>query len=183
MKLLSLATPFVLSLALLSPIPALADTSAHIDPAGARGGHAHKPIKWSRGGQASTVAPPRDARIWAAIQLALRNSSRMAYSQSGSRGYLPMNSYPPATDCSGFATWVMRRAGYNVPLSTTYTFMNQGHAVAQNPIYMHLGDLVIYSGHMEVYVGHGMTVGHGSPGVHWHSWNYRPVLTVRRIGR
>lgn len=178
MKLLTL-TPFVISLALLAPASALADTSAH---AHSRGGHAHKPIKWSRGGHASVPVAPRDARLWRAIQLALRNSGRMSYSQSGSRGYLPMNSYPPATDCSGFATWVLRMGGTYVPLSTSYSFMNEGRAVPASTRYMRIGDLVVYSGHVEVYVGHGRTVGHGSPGVHWHSWNYRSVVGVRRIG-
>lgn len=170
----SLFTPFILALALAAPAPALAGT--------ARGGHAHPPIKWSRGGHAASTVAPRDARIWKAIQLSLRYSGRMAYSQSGSRGYLPLNSYPPATDCSGYATWVMRMAGYNVPLSTTYTFLGQGRGIPASTRYMRLGDLVIYNGHMEVYVGGGRTVGHGSAGVHWHSWNYRPVISVRRIG-
>jgi cell wall-associated NlpC family hydrolase len=105
----------------------------------------------------------------------------MAYSQSGSRGYLPMNSFPPATDCSGWATWVLRMGGINVPLSTTYTFMGQGRAIPISQRYLKLGDLVIYNGHVEVYVGNGRTVGHGSPGIHWHYWSYRPVIGVRRF--
>lgn len=172
MKTLSLI-PFVLSLALLAPATAPAAGVA-------RGGMSHAPIH-ARGGQSVSPTAARDARVWKAIQLALRNSSRMAYSQSGSRGYLPLNSFPPATDCSGFATWLERMGGANVPLSTSYTFAVSGQAVPADPRYMRLGDVVVYSGHVEVYVGGGRTVGHGSPGVHWHSFNYRPVLTVRRF--
>lgn len=170
-------TPFVLSLALLAPTSSWADTSAHV-----RGGHAHAPIKWQRGGHAAVPGIARDTRMWLAIRLSLQNSGRMSYSQSGSRGYLPMNAVPPATDCSGYATWVLRKAGIYVPLSTSYTFMYEGRSVPASARYMRIGDIVVYSGHVSVYVGHGMTVGHGRAGIQRHPFNYRPVLTVRRFG-
>lgn len=147
--------------------------------------HTKPPVKhrhtWVRGGHAKVIAPSHAARVWKAIVLSLRHSGSMAYSQSGSRGYLPMNSYPPATDCSGYATWLLRMGGIYVPLSTSYTFMGEGRAIPISQRYLRLGDIVIYNGHVEVYVGNGRSVGHGSPGVHWHTWNYRPVIGVRRF--
>lgn len=168
----------------LSLIPVLALTLA-IAPAsalaGTHGGHATAPIKWQRGGQAVAPAPDRKALMGIALRLALRDSSRMAYSQSGSRGYLPIGQVPPATDCSGFATWALRNAGIDVPLSTSYTFMGEGRSVPADPRSMQIGDIVVYSGHVAVYLGGGLTVGHGSPGAHLSPYNYRPVLSVRRF--
>lgn len=174
---MSFATPVIASAHVKSPHPVLTPP--------AKRQHAKAPVKhrhtWQRGGHAVVIAPSHASRVWKAIQLSLRSSGSMAYSQSGSRGYLPMNSFPPATDCSGWATWVLRMGGINVPLGTTYTFMNWGRAIPTSERYLKLGDMVIYNGHMEVYVGNGRTVGHGSPGIHWHSWNYRPVIGVRRF--
>lgn len=171
MKRLSLIT-LLLAFAFATPASALAHgTSGH-------GGHAHVPVKWQRGGQ-SVV--PRDQLVLGAIRMAAEQSSRMSYSQSGSRGDIPVGRVPLATDCSGFATWALRSAGVDVPLSTSYTFAVEGIGVPADPRVMHVGDIVVYDGHVEVYIGGGRTAGHGSPGLHYHAFNYRPVVAVRRF--
>lgn len=175
MKLLSL-TPFVLSLALLAPATSPAAGVA-------RGGKAHTPVKWQRGGHASTSVAPAQERLMGAIRLAIAKANQMNYSQSGSRAFLPLapGAVPPATDCSGFATWALRSAGANVPLSTSYTFLSEGRSVALSTSALVPGDVIVYSGHVAVYIGGGMTAGHGRAGVQLHPWNYRPVIGARRL--
>lgn len=128
----------------------------------------------------------------------LVGGNTLAYSQSGSRSYFPSwPRLPPATDCSGFVTWVFWQAGigasvgYFGPGSSvgwTGTLGNQGILVRTNQP-LAIGDLVLYPsssaggypwGHVEVYIGHGLTEGHGSVGIHVHVYNYRPVGQVRR---
>jgi cell wall-associated NlpC family hydrolase len=141
----------------------------------------HKRHVWQRGGHAVVVQPSHASRMFKALRLALARQGGMAYSQSGSRGYLPMSTVPPATDCSGFATWALRMAGIDAPLSTSYSFMYQGRSVPISQRYLKIGDLIIYNGHVAVYFGGGMTYGHGTPGIHVNRWDYRPVIGVRRF--
>jgi hypothetical protein len=124
----------------------------------------------------------------------------LAYSQRypGRQYFPPWPRLPPATDCSGFVTWVLYQSGvgasvgYFGPGSSvgwTGTLGRQGVVVQANKP-LHIGDIVLYGsrstgsypwGHVEVYIGHGQTEGHGSVGVHVHAYNYRPVGQVRRL--
>lgn len=114
--------------------------------------------------------------------------SSLAYSQSSSRSYFPpWPRLPPATDCSGFVIWWYYQAGvgaavgYYGPGSSvgwTGTLLHQGILVRGK---LQVGDMVIYYGHVEMYIGHGMTEGHGSVGVHLHAYNYRPIDEIRRV--
>ena len=138
----------------------------------------------------------RKERATALIALAHANlvGQNMAYSQSD-RGYFPpWPAVQSSGDCSSFATWVMYeagvgyRVGYLGPGSSigwTGTLSRQGKHVGRNAP-LHVGDLLFYGGgypygHVEVYLGHGLSEGHGSPGIHVHPYNYRPVSEIRRM--
>lgn len=171
----SVASP---SLASASRTPPTPTTKIAVKPPVTK--HKHKSI-WHRGGPAIVIERSHASRMFEALRLAFAHQGSMAYSQSGSRGYLPLGRVPYATDCSGFATWALRNAGIDVPLSTSYSFMYQGRAVPTSQRYLRIGDLIIYNGHVAVYFGGGMTYGHGTPGIHINRWDYRPVIGVRRF--
>lgn len=115
----------------------------------------------------------------------------LTYSQSGSRGYLPAYPrLPPATDCSGYVTWVFHSVGLSdpngfgySPVGWTGTLAKHGVVVSASKV--RIGDLVFYGGgypfgHVTVYVGHGMVSSHGSRGIKLVPITYRPVSQVRR---
>lgn len=120
--------------------------------------------------------------------------SSWPYCQSGQRSYFPAwPRLPPCTDCSGFATWVAYQSGYGAavgylgpgsPVGWTGTLGRQGIPVnANGPL--QVGDFVFYGfgfpwGHVAVYIGHGMVISHGGPGMHELPYNYRAVGQVRR---
>jgi hypothetical protein len=120
------------------------------------------------------------------------------YSQGASRSYFPpWPRVPPATDCSGYATWVLAQAGagahiaYFGPGSSvgwTGTLTVQGHLVKPGAPLL-VGDLVFYPsssargppwGHVAVYEGHGLVASHGGVGINVLPYNYRPVGEIRR---
>lgn len=127
-------------------------------------------------------------RVLAAVKDAELHSWEMAYSQSWSRADLPaFPAVPLATDCSGWAIWVQRHAGIDLPMGWTGTLGVEGWRVASpSTSTLRVGDLVFYGpfphSHVEVYIGGGLTAGHGSPGIHVRPWNsdYRGVGQVRR---
>jgi cell wall-associated NlpC family hydrolase len=128
-------------------------------------------------------------RVLAATSDARTHAYAMAYSQSWTRTNLPaFPSVPRATDCSGYATWVLRHAGVNPGGHTfvgwTGTLGREGWAVSASTSSMHVGDLVFYGGfpysHVAVYIGRGLVSSHGSPGIHVEPFNYRSVSAVRR---
>lgn len=123
----------------------------------------------------------------------------LAYCQSGERSYFPpWPLLPPCTDCSGFVTWIAYQAGFGAsvgyygsgsPVGWTGTLTVQGFLVRPNQP-LQVGDIVLYPsssargppwGHVEMYIGHGQTVGHGGVGVSIHAYNYRPVGEIRRL--
>lgn len=118
----------------------------------------------------------------------------LPYCQSGQRSYFPAwPRIPPCTDCSGFATWVAYQSGYGAavgylgpgsPVGWTGTLGHQGIPVNGNGP-LHIGDFIFYGpgypwGHVTVYIGHGMVISHGGPGIHELPYNYRAVGIVRR---
>jgi cell wall-associated NlpC family hydrolase len=98
---------------------------------------------------------------------------------------------PRHTDCSGYVTWVYYQAGLSDPNANGYrggftgTLVAHGTPVRPNGP-LHVGDLV-FNGpsasnttHVSIYIGHGLTSGHGRAGIQIHPWNYRIVVAIRR---
>ncbi len=120
------------------------------------------------------------------------------YSQSGSRSiFPPWPRVPPATDCSGYVTWVLAQAGAGAhigyfgpgsPVGWTGTLTVQGHLIKPGAPLL-VGDLVFYPsssargppwGHVAVYEGRGLVASHGGIGINILPYNYRPVGEIRR---
>lgn len=98
---------------------------------------------------------------------------------------------PHNTDCSGFVTWVYYQAGLPDPNGTGYrggftgTLVAHGISVAPGGP-LHVGDLV-FNGpsasnttHVSIYIGHGLTMGHGRFGIQVHTYAYRTVVAIKR---
>lgn len=98
---------------------------------------------------------------------------------------------PHHTDCSGYVTWVYYQSGLPDPNGLSYTggytgtLVNHGIAVQPGGP-LHVGDLV-FNGpsasnttHVAIYIGHGLTSGHGAFGIHINQYNYRTVVAIRR---
>lgn len=106
--------------------------------------------------------------------------------------------YPRASDCSSSTTWMLWDAtrrydcedflnGTRWQSGYTGTQQNHGRRVTGRKM---IGDLVFYGDqgggvaeHVAVYVGGGLVISHGGPGVHLLAWDYRPVNEVRRYVR
>lgn len=105
----------------------------------------------------------------------------------------PYPDVPRHTDCSGYVTWVFYQAGLPDPnglgFSGGFTGTLVVHGVPISPTsatHLHIGDL-IFNGpsannttHVSIYVGHGISSGHGRFGIQLHQWNYRTVVAIRR---
>jgi cell wall-associated NlpC family hydrolase len=70
------------------------------------------------------------------------------------------NSFSKGIDCSHFVWRVFKEAGYDVPYRSSSALAKSVKRV-KNPI---PGDLVLYRGHVGIYVGNGMMVHHGRSG-------------------
>ena len=87
-------------------------------------------------------------------------------------------------DCSGFVNKVYAHFGYSVARNSA-ALRSAGKEV-KNPSESNMlpGDIICYSGHVAIYIGNGQIV-HASTaksGVKVsNSWNYKTVLTVRRV--
>jgi peptidoglycan hydrolase-like protein with peptidoglycan-binding domain len=97
---------------------------------------------------------------------------------------------PRHTDCSGYVTWVYYQSGLPDPNGLGYTggytgtLITHGVSVPRGAP-LHIGDLIINGGwpsgsHVSIYIGHGLSSGHGRFGIQIHQWNYRAVLSIRR---
>lgn len=103
--------------------------------------------------------------------------------------------YPPESDCSSSTTWMhwdgTRR--YKLRDYVNGTGWLAGYTGTQQQMgkrvtgHMLPGDLVFYGNqgggiaeHVAVYIGNGLVISHGGPGVHKLAWDYRPVNEVRR---
>jgi cell wall-associated NlpC family hydrolase len=99
---------------------------------------------------------------------------------------------PPATDCSGMATYILYQDGVGAavgyygpgsPVGWTGTLRHQGqHISTTNTKYLYPGDLLFYHdwGHVAVYIGAGLVVSHGGTGVNILSYTYSTIDEVRR---
>jgi len=107
-------------------------------------------------------------RIVAAAAWGYYNRDSISYTQGSSRlsDFDPPPNVPGATDCSGFVRWCYLSAGAPDPGTWTGNQINNGRAIT--PAELQPGDLVFYgnpdsqSGHVDIYVGGGQTVGHGA---------------------
>lgn len=87
-------------------------------------------------------------------------------------------------DCSAFVRAVYKNFGVSLP-RTSYEQRSVGRAVSVSDI--RPGDIVCYSGHVAIYAGNGQIV-HASNskpypagGIKVSKYNYRTIITVRRI--
>lgn len=83
-------------------------------------------------------------------------------------------------DCSGFVQSVYANFGVDLP-RTTWEMENAGYAVSYEEALP--GDLVLYDGHVGLYMGDGMIVNamNEVDGIGICSATYAPIVTVRRV--
>lgn len=139
------------------------------------------------------VTKYRNAIVHAA-SVAWSHRSQMAYSQSASRGFLPvLPNFPHATDCSGYATWLFKVSGLADPSGFGYRIVGYTGTLALHGARVSAsgrlfpGDLVFYGGgypfgHVAIVVDgfRRLVSSHGSPGIKVVPFNYRPVSVIRR---
>lgn len=94
------------------------------------------------------------------------------------------NSLTNGIDCSGFVQQVYKHFGVSLP-RTSGSQRSVGRAVSVSDIQP--GDIVCYSGHVAIYAGNGQIV-HASNskpypkgGIKYSRYNYRTIITVRRV--
>lgn len=103
----------------------------------------------------------------------------------------PYPDVPRHTDCSGFVTWVYYQSGLPDPNGNTFHGGFTGTLVVHGlPVKpggpLHVGDLIFngpdaaHTTHVSIYIGHGLTEGHGRAGIQIHAYAYRPVVAIRR---
>jgi cell wall-associated NlpC family hydrolase len=85
----------------------------------------------------------------------------LRYSQAGALTDNPTPSPPARTDCSQWVRAIYLAAGVPDPGTTTFDMMTRGHQVV-HPL---PGDLLLTAdgAHVEIVVGDGRTIGHGTP--------------------
>lgn len=83
-------------------------------------------------------------------------------------------------DCSGFVMSVYKNFGYSLP-RTTWGMETSGVAVSESDI--RPGDLVLYEGHVGIYMGEGNIVHarNSRCGITTNNMHYQTVKTIRRI--
>ena len=83
-------------------------------------------------------------------------------------------------DCSGFVMSVYNSFGYSLP-RTTWGMESSGVAVSEDEILP--GDLVLYDGHVGIYIGDGNIVHarNSRYGITTNNMHYQTVKTIRRI--
>ena len=83
-------------------------------------------------------------------------------------------------DCSGFVQSVYAHFGVSLP-RTTYEMVNAGYAVSYEDAMP--GDLILYNGHVGLYMGDGNIVNAMNPekGIGICSATYAQIISVRRV--
>lgn len=83
-------------------------------------------------------------------------------------------------DCSGFVQSVYAHFGISLP-RTTYDMVNSGYAVSYEEALP--GDLILYDGHVGLYMGDGNIVNamNEADGIGICSATYAPIIAVRRV--
>lgn len=83
-------------------------------------------------------------------------------------------------DCSGFVQSVYANFGISLP-RTTYDMVNVGYAVSYEQAMP--GDIVLYDGHVGLYMGDGTIVNamNEADGIGICSATYAPIVTIRRV--
>jgi len=92
------------------------------------------------------------------------------------------NSLTTGTDCSGFTMLIYANFGVSLPrASNAYTTV--GYEVEGGLANAQPGDIVVYSGHVALYMGNNQIVHASTPsgGIKVGPANYRQPITVRRI--
>jgi hypothetical protein len=90
------------------------------------------------------------------------------YSQAGALTDDPTPSVPNRTDCSQWIYACYKRAGAPSPGTNTYQMESMSRRTNQPQP----GDLLLGPGHVELYVGGGRTIGHGTPPIDYSDVNY-----------
>ena len=83
-------------------------------------------------------------------------------------------------DCSGFVQSVYANFGISLP-RTTWDMVNVGYAVSYDQALP--GDIVLYDGHVGLYMGDGNIVNamNEAQGIGICNANYAPIVTIRRV--
>lgn len=124
---------------------------------------------------------------------------RMQYCNNGSLSNCSLRwnwpAYPDVphnADCSAYVTWVYFQSGLPDPNGNGYrggftgTLVTHGLPVSPHGP-LHIGDLILNgpsafnTTHVSIYIGHGLSSGHGRFGIQIHQWNYRTVVAIRRF--
>lgn len=185
-------------------------TRHHLPPSGIYGLRTHKALshaytKKQRADLAYLAAKRllalRVNTIGVVTAHAYQLQSRMVYCESGSLSHCGRRYVWPAwpdvprhSDCSGYVAWVYFQSGLPDPNGGHFTGGFTGTLVAHgSPVppsgpgsALQVGDL-IFNGpsaskttHVSIYIGHGLSSGHGRFGIQIHPWNYRIVVAIRR---
>ena len=136
--------------------------------------HLHKRISYAQSYDAQYAAyeddwselSPEDGQ--AIAEYALSFVGKIAYSQGSSR-LLPLETLVASngtlgTDCSGFVHLVYKNFGITVP---TYTGGNWDSSKLVSQSDMQVGDIILWSGHVAIYVGDGKVVNESTNHSDW----------------
>ncbi|NTW72216.1 MAG: LysM peptidoglycan-binding domain-containing protein [Eubacteriaceae bacterium] len=112
-----------------------------------------RPAKVSRSASSRTAAPTYNGDLGSAIVATAKHYIGTPYRSGGST--------PAGFDCSGFTSYVYRQYGISLP-RTSGGQASAGGYVAKSDL--RPGDLVIFSGHVGIYVGNNSFIHSPSPG-------------------
>lgn len=88
---------------------------------------------------------------------------------------------PTYFDCSGFVSWCYNQSGANVGRQTTTTFAKMGKAVPKDKSQLKVGDLIITSGHVVMYIGNGEIIGANGGTSKTHGDNPNARVSIKKM--